>query len=62
MNIQLDDTPDHDEMYNLGDRISILTEMLIDLQARRNDNEISYTVYMNGLQMLERLAGGEKLR
>jgi len=61
MDMREDLKPEQD-VFNLGDRISILTEMLIDLQARRNDNEISYTVYMNGLQMLERLAGGEKLR
>ena len=60
MNIMEDARPEHEEMYNLGDRISILTEMLIDLQARRNDNEISHAVYMNGLSMLERLARGER--
>ena len=61
MDMREDLKPEQD-VFNLGDRISILTEMLISLQARRNDNEISYAVYMNGLQMLERLAGGEKLR
>ena len=61
MDMREDLKPEQD-VFNLGDRISILTEMLIDLQARRNDNEISHAVYMNGLSMLERLAGGEKLR
>ena len=61
MDMREDLKPEQD-VFNLGDRISILTEMLIDLQARRNDNEISHSVYMNGLSMLERLAGGEKLR
>ena len=62
MNCQMDDKPDHEEMYNLGDRISILTEMLIDLQARKNDGEISHAMYMNGLDMIERLSGGERIR
>ena len=62
MNIQMDDKPEHEEMYNLGDRISILTEMLISLQSRRNDGEISHAMYMNGLDMIERLSGGERIR
>ena len=59
MDMREDLKPEQD-VFNLGDRISILTEMLIDLQARRNDNEISHAVYMNGLSMLERLARGER--
>ena len=61
MNIMEDLKPEQD-VFNLGDRISILTEMLIDLQARKNDGEISHAMYMNGLDMIERLSGGERIR
>ena len=61
MNIMEDLKPEQD-VFNLGDRISILTEMLIDLQARKNDGEISHAMYMNGLDMIERISGGERIR
>ena len=62
-NCQMDDKP-HEEMYNLGDRISILTDMLIYLKERRrspnSDERISDAMYNNGMDMIRRLAGGKE--
>ena len=60
MDMQADIRPDekHDleEMNSVATRINILTEMLISLQARRRNGEITHSEYMYALNMIERLA------
>ena len=62
MDIKEDIKPDFTELFDTGDRLMLIHEMLTELLSNYHDGRISKAVYDNGMSMIERLSGGEKIR
>ena len=48
--------PDIQQLNTIAVNISTLAEMLLDLKRRRDAGEISHAVYMNGMDIIQRLS------